>query len=126
MSAGPFVISRYGASYGAGTAIHPIRIQPETLGLTVTAGTPVANTAPTGAVTNPISARVTSGRRTIGLGARKISFRFSGTPPTGYSPNAVLTVPWLTPFPTSFARGLAGTYLGAAIVVVGLSPEVAR
>jgi len=125
MSAGAFTIGRYAASYGAGTAIHPIRVQPETLTLTIAT---VANTAPTGAISNPISARVSGGRRAIGLGCRKVTVKFSGALPAnlGYLANGSLTLPWLNPFTVAIAKGAVGTYQGAAIIVTGISPEIVK
>lgn len=93
MSAGAFVRTRYAASYGDGLSIHPIRVQPETVSLSVNS---VANTAPTGAITNPISAVVSRGSRARGLRPRLIALR---TPPTGqpdnYLPNSITIVPAL-------------------------------
>ena len=125
MSTGAFIIARYAATYGAGTNVHPIKIQPETATLVVGG---VTNSIPTASVNNQISARVAGGKRAIGLNARRISFRFSGTPPTGsgYLANSIITLPWLSPFTTPVARGATGTYQTGAIVVVGLSPEIAK
>jgi hypothetical protein len=126
MSAGAFILSKYPAVY-LSTAIHPIRIQPETLALSLTVGgTATANTAPTGAVTNPISARVSSSKRSLGLRPFLVRFKFSGTPPTGYLANAVITLPILNPVLRAAVKTTIGTYLGAAIVVTGISPEVAN
>ena len=126
MSAGAFVLTKYAASYGAGTSIHPIKIQPETLTLTLGTGTPVANAAPTGAQNNQISARVSGGKRTLGLIPRKVTVRFTGAVPAGYAPNSKTTIPWLTPFTAAITKGATGTYLGNAVIVVATSPEIAQ
>lgn len=128
MSAGSFVTSRYAASYGAGDQIHPIRIQPETLALSLTVGgTPVLNNPPVGALTNPISARVSASKRSLGLSAYTISFRFTATPPTGYAVNQRLTLPILNQtLRSQITKGTLGEYLGVAIEVTGTSPEKAQ
>jgi len=93
MSAGAFVKTRYAASYGAGTAIHPIRVQPETIDLVVATQD---NDPPSGAITNPISAVVSRGKRARGLRPRLIALRTPSTsPPTGYLPGGIIIVPAL-------------------------------
>jgi len=93
MSSGAFIKSRYAADYGAGTAIHPIRVQPETVSLVVATQD---NDPPSGAVTNPISAVVSRGKRAKGLRPRLIALRAPATnPPTGYLPNGITVVPAL-------------------------------
>lgn len=93
MSAGAFIRTRYAADYGAGTAIHPIRIQPETEDLIVATN---QNTAPSGAITNPISAVVSRGKRARGLRPRLIALRTPTTsPPSGYIPGGIIIVPAL-------------------------------
>lgn len=121
MSQGAFLRSRYTDNQGA---IHPVRVQPETVALVIGTNT---NTAPTGAITNGITARVSGSRRQIGLLTRTVTFVFTGTPPTGYLANSPLTLPWLqtTGFST-IARGATGTYLGVAIEVISTSPERVR
>lgn len=131
MSAGAFINSKYAASYGTGTQIHPIRVQPETQTLSVTiGGTATANLPPTGAVNNPISAIVSGSRRGKGLIPRTISFRFTGTPPAGYKAGGILTLPLLTSALSGAPVGALGTYTpagtAAAIEVVGISPERVR
>ena len=93
MSAGAFFRSKYIVDYGAGTAIHPIRVQPETLALTVGSS---ENTEPSGAITNPISAVVSRNKRARGLRPRLIALRTPSTsPPAGYQPNGIIIVPAL-------------------------------
>jgi len=120
MSAGNFTRTRYEADNGE---IHPIRVQPETIAANVGA----ANAAPTGAVTVGLSARVSGGRRQLGLTARSVRLQFTGTIPDGYAENSTLTIPVLTPATfTAATVGTTGSYLGAAVVVVGRSPESSR
>lgn len=122
MSAGAYVRSRYEADAGT---IHPIRVQPETLAMTLGGST---NAAPAGTVTSPISARVSGGRRQIGLTARKVTIAFvPGDVPAGYLEGSSYQLPWLDP--TTFdalAAGATGIYLGAAIELVGKSAESVR
>lgn len=126
MSAGNFVRVGYQATYNT-AAIHPIRVQPETLLLSVTiGGTATVNTAATGAINTPAGVRVSSGRRSRGVNARLIRIRFSGEPPAGYQANSTITLPALNPALLNAPNGATGTYLGQAIVVVGTSPEAAR
>lgn len=120
MSAGNFIRSRYESDAGN---IHPIRIQPETADATIGS----VNAAPAGAVDVPISARVSGGSRQIGLTARKVRLAFTGTPPTGYAANSVVTIPILTPARfNSVAVGTTGTYLGTAVEVVGKTSESSK
>lgn len=122
MSAGAFKISKYGASYGGGGAVHPIRIQPETESATID-GT--ANAAPTGEVGNPISAVVSRGGRALGLNARMVSLRSPATgQPTGYAANSVTRIPCLTTaFFDKCVKGSTCSYNGASYTVVGTSAE---
>lgn len=93
MSNGQFTRSRYIADYGAGTAIHPIRVQPETIELVVATN---PNDPPTGAITNPISAVVSRGKRARGLRPRLIALQTPVTsPPTGMLPGGITLVPAL-------------------------------
>lgn len=127
MSNGVFVSRAYQASYDT-TQIHPIRIQPETAGLSVTInGAAVVNTGSTSAVNNPISAVVSRGRRSKGLNARLIRVKFvQGEEPEGYTPNSAIALPALNPALMNAVEGATGTYLGGTVVVVGTSPEKRR
>lgn len=124
MSAGPFESSFYTSDDGT---VHPIRIQPETRGLTIGGQ---ANSSPSGPATaNAGLVRVSGGKRTTGLTPRKIRVRFTGTQPAGYKEGGVVAVPVLIPGHfNAYRRPLyqTGTYLGAAIEVVGSSPEGGR
>jgi len=124
MSAGTFTFATYGASYETGVS-HPIRVQPETLEAAVGATT---NDELVGDPTNPISARVSGSRRSLGLIARAVSLRVVGTPPTGYSENSVTRIPILDPdnFAVFSVKGTAVTYLGTTWAVIGSSAESAK
>lgn len=123
MSAGSFLNSRYEASYATGQ-IHPIRIQPETAALALTADTSETNAPPTGAVTNPISALVSRGARQKGLKPRKVTIRVTGTPPTGYEVGSTVTLPILNEVLFGdLNQGVSVNYLGTTWEVLGRSPE---
>lgn len=101
-----------------------IRIQPETEALIVDG---VTNAEPAGAINSYPSARVSGGKRSIGVNARTVTVKFTGTPPTGYKADSPITLPWLDA--TTFgdiSNGQEGTYLSTAIEVVGTSPETVR
>lgn len=127
MSSGSFTIVGYAATYNA-TQVHPIRIQPETLNLTVTiGGDPVGNDAePVGNINNPISAVVSNGRRSKGLNARLIRVTFGDGPPTGYAVNSTIALPALNPALLAAPEGATGSYLDTPITVVGTTPEKVR
>lgn len=126
MSSGAFTRVNYQATYNAG-AIHPIRVQPETLTLSVTiGGATVTNTASTSALTTPTSVRVGGGRRRRGVNARLIRIQFTGTPPDGYKAGSTITLPALNAALLAAPNGATGTYQGAPIVVIGTSPETTR
>lgn len=122
MSAGAFSTTRYQSDEGG---IYGIRVQPETLDLTIGGQT---NDPPAGAIDQEGLARVSGGRRRIGIKARNVRIRFAGTPPAGYEDIGIITLPVLTQaFYNAIPRtGGTGTYLGAAIAVVGKSPQGGR
>lgn len=124
MSAGSFVISRYGSN--TLTTLHPIRVQPETLEIQL-GGT--ANSAPAGAAILP-SAQVSNSRRAIGINARTITFKFAeGSTPDGYKPESPITVPWLqnnTAFLNAVPGVTAVTAYGQTAILVGTNPEKVR
>jgi len=122
MSAGAFVNTLYRASYGDGTQVHPIRVQPETLLATIGG---VANSAPTTAQTNPIQARVSGSRRSIGLIARAVSLQAPATgQPAGYKPLGITRIPALTQaFYDAAVKGAVCTYLNSSFTVVSRSLE---
>jgi hypothetical protein len=129
MSAGAFIKTRYAADYGAGTAIHPIRVQPETTELVVNTQD---NDPPAGAVTNPISAVVSRGKRARGLRPRLIALRTPSTsPPAGYLPGGIIVVPALNNAVYAAAEAAdedtTVTYLGLSTFKVAyVSQEEAR
>lgn len=120
MSAGAFVRSRYECSDD--DLIHPIRVQAETLTATI-GGT--ANSAPTGAISNNISARVSGGKRTLGLVARRVTLQAPATgQPTNYLANGITTIPALTEaFYNAATKGTTCTYLNVAYTVVSRTQE---
>lgn len=125
MSAGTFVRSKYEANYADPAPIHPIRVQPETLAATI-GGT--ANAAPAGAISNPISASVSRGKREKGLKPRTITVQFPATgQPTGYKASGTTILVAVTlAFWNLAAPGTAITYLGVECVVIGRSAEEAE
>jgi hypothetical protein len=106
MSAGPFQVARYKADDD--TTIAPIRVQPETLSLTVNAQ---ANSSIAEASTTKYYCRSSGGCREIGMRARRVNFKFD-TAPTPYKQDAILSLPWFDPATfTSIAGGNTGTYI---------------
>jgi len=83
MSAGKFLKTKYQASYGAGTAIHPIVTSPATVFIDFGAG---SNNEPTEAINNPISAILGLGSNAVGLRPRyvTVSLLEGADPPPGY------------------------------------------
>lgn len=124
MSAGNFIRSRYAADYGDGSAIHPIRVQPETIAASIGSED---NDPPAGAINNPISAKISLGKRARGLSPRYITLEFPLTsPPTGYKAGGITRIPALTfPFWEAAVNGATCTYLGVACTVVSRSAEEA-
>lgn len=127
MSAGRFLRSRYIASYNTDN-IHPIRVQPETLELTVPGPPIVANTAPIGATNQPFSAVISRGIRQLGLRPRTVTIELtSGTPPAGYDIRSRVTLPVLNlQLPPLLVPGTPIEYLGADWEVVSFQPEITR
>lgn len=125
MSAGAFVNVRYVASYGDGDQIHPIRVQPETLAATADS---VENGASPLALTSPISANVSQSTRSLGLHARIVYARLSGTPPTGYATGSRIRIPALSEafFNACAPKGTELTYLGTTWLTTGVRAEVVR
>lgn len=119
MSQGAFVKSRYEFTTGSTpglteTPICPITVQPETIGLTIGGA---SNDPPVGGTNIDVSASVSKGKRQYGIGPRKVSLRFTGTLPAGYTGDNVI-VPILTnSFFNSISTGDTGTYLGADVAV---------
>jgi hypothetical protein len=122
MSSGIFADSFY-ESNKLGT-VHPIRVQPETISLTLGGQ---ANTAPDGASAILPSAQVSRGKRSIGINARTVSIRLTATL-ANYKAGSVITLPWLDPdtFDAIIPKATTGTYLATACIVVGTSPETVK
>lgn len=91
MSAGRFTKTRYAAAYNTAN-IHPIRVQPETLNLSIGGE---ANEAPTGEITNPISAVVSRGVNSKGLRPATVTLQWTGTSPATSGNTGVTTIPLL-------------------------------
>jgi len=123
MSEGSFVRSKYAAEYGDGSAIHPIRVQPETIALTD--GTE-DNDPPAGAITNPISAIVSRSKRGLGLKPRTVTIALPLTGVGGYKAGGTVTLPILNiPLYDALQKGDTVTYNGFTCTVVSKSPESA-
>lgn len=123
MSAGRFLRSKYAADYGDGTAIHPIRVQPETIQAVVGAED---NDPPAGEINNPISAQISRGRRSRGLSPRFITIQLPATssPPTDYAAGSITRIPALNAaFFGACVPGAIVEYLGVQWEVVSASPE---
>lgn len=120
MSQGAFENGRYQASRDPNN-IHRIRVQPETKALVIDG---VTNAYPSGATNAYPSAKVSGGRREIGLLARKVSIRFTGTAPTGYKQGGTIVLPWFVAATfNSLVEGQTGTYLGDPIELIGTTAE---
>lgn len=121
MSAGAYVTTRYATNAGE---IHPIRLQPETLALSI-GGT--ANAAPTGALTRRLRATVSRSNGANGLKPRAVTIRFTAAPPAGYKADQTFTIPVLqAALWDSAIEGTTAEYLGVAAQVVSTSPESLR
>ena len=121
MSAGAFNLVKYEANDNKTFAI---KTQPETELLSL-AGT--VNASGAGSVDDGLPSAIASGsRRTIGVHARTVSFKFTAAPASGgYEIGQRLTLPVLTKAAwDAYVKGSVGTYLGAAIVRTGKSDEV--
>lgn len=126
MSAGSFVRSRYQATYD-GDNVHPIRVQPETIAMSEAGAPTNTNAPPSLDVTNPISAVVSRGNRSLGLIPRKFNLELTGTPPTGYVVGSRVSVPVLTgTFFSEVPVNSEVTYLGTTWQVISKTPEIVR
>lgn len=123
MSAGSTILSVYDSDGGNS---FNIRIQPETLTLTLAT---VANAAGSGTPAAGLpSAKVSGGRRSIGVNARLIRIRFTGTLPPGYKMDGIIALPVLQQSVfNGYAKGQTGTYTlnttDYDVVAVGKTPE---
>ena len=114
MSSGSFVTSKYELDDGR---IVSIRIQPETI--------TTVNTVPSAAYTaNMPSAKVSKGKREIGIGARYITIKWTGTIPDGYKETGLVKVPILQKSVfDGLSKGDSFTYLGGTAQVVSKAQE---
>lgn len=118
MSAGNFVISIYETDGGA---FVPCEVLPATLGAVFGAAT---NSPGAGPIDEGYpTAYMKGSRRRNGIHARRVTVRFSATPPTGYTGTS-LSVPILTEaLFEAISKGTTGTYLGSDIVVSAKTDE---
>jgi hypothetical protein len=125
MATGARVNSKYETDSANGGVIAPIKTVQATLDASID-DTP--NAAPAGDVDNRGSATVSQGKRTAGINARTVTFKFTGTLPTGYVENSRVRIPVLTPatYAAWAQTGKTGTYRGSAVEVTGFSPETVR
>lgn len=123
MSAGGFVGAIYESNVLGETM--PALVQPETL--TLTLGN-VANSSAGEDITLPLRVSMSRNRNALGVKARTVSLRWTATPPTGYKAGSVVRVPIMDPelFDAVNPNVTAGTYLGAAVICVGKTPEFVK
>ncbi len=122
MSTGSFVDSIY-RSNKPDQNLHPIRVQPETLTLTL-GGT--ENTAPAGPATSELRAFSSSRKRRGAVNARKVGLEVTASGPNGYLLGSQIYVPWLNPatfYDVTLEDDVTGTYNGASVRVIGSSEE---
>jgi len=122
MSSGAFTDSFYESNELG--SVHPIRVQPETIALSLGGQTNDAPAA-TGAI-GP-SAQVSRGKRSIGINARTVTIELTAAL-SGYLAGSKITLPWLeaATFADITPKVTTGTYLATACKVVGKSPETVR
>lgn len=122
MSAGPFITTSYQSTTLPGNPIMIARIQPETQSLVLGGA---QNEQGGATVTLPLRVNISGNKNSLGVKPRTVTLRWTAAPPDGYSPNGTLVVPILSQNLWDAIDPLVttGTYLGAAVVVVGKSPE---
>jgi hypothetical protein len=126
MSAGQFLDSKYASNDGL---VFPVRLQPETLALTL-GGT--ANTATADAIDAGLPTLVTrKSRKGFGVHPRSVTVRLTadGTGQTAdYEAEGTLhTIPVLQAATwEGYTKGATGTYLGIACILVSKTPEQVR
>ena len=124
MSAGAFVPEIYTSDGGFP---YPVRVQPETLSLTLNTTVNLGGLGPV--APNTPSARISGSNRELGVICRRVRFKFStATIPPGYKPDSILTLPVFTLATyNAYGKNTVGTYTvgGTAydIAFVGKSPE---
>lgn len=117
MSAGMFTDTVYVTDGGLVTSI---RVQPETITPfnAIGAGTILPGTP---------SARVSGGKRKIGISARIARFRWVAPAPTGYLQNGVITLPIFTKAAyEALVKNVSYPYLGTGLRFIGKTPEVVK
>lgn len=119
MSAGIYVDSKYQANNGI---IYKVRVQPETLDLTINA---LQNSPPAGAIDDGFpELKLTSTRKEFALVPRKVAIRITGASVDPERADyegvgAKLIIPVLTPVTfAGWSVGTVGTYLGFPIEVI--------
>jgi len=117
MSAGPFVFGTYLTPESFTVAC---KVQPESEALTIGGQRNVfQNDTPIAIGTVPLN---TGARRKGPFSARSVTLKFTDTIPAGYSANSRPRVPiFTTTLFNQISKGATGTYLGAAVEVVGVS-----
>jgi len=126
MSAGAFEDGKYLAG---NTFVYPVRVQPESKGLTL-GGT--ANAYPSDALTANIGTlTLTGGRRRLGVVPRTVVVEMTAEPEGAVADYAGIgsqfTIPVFNPTVwTGYTKGQTGTYLGTAIKFINKNPEIIR
>lgn len=122
MSAGAFTLTRYEDDKGN---IHPIRVQPETITMSLGAG---SNSPPADPVDTESYVRATGGKRRYGILARRVALAWTAAPPAGYKAGSLVVVPILSSalWNTLIEGVTTGSYLGSNVVVVGLRSQAGR
>lgn len=126
MSAGAFEDGKYESG---NTFVYPVRVQPESKGLTLDG---VANAYPDGTLTANIGTlNLTGGRRRFGVIPRTVTVEMTAAPSGAVADYAGIgsqfTVPVFDPTVwDGYSKGQSGTYLGTAVKYVNKSPELIR
>lgn len=123
MSAGQFLRSKYQASYGDGSNIHPIRIQPELLDVDFPS---LSNVEPDDPINNPISAIASLGDNAVGLRPRYVTVKHNplGSPIPGYATGSTIRLTILRPEVwDSIVVGDSIVYLGGDYEVISKTAE---
>ena len=126
MSAGSTVNSTYETT---NNVFYRCKVQPETLTLVLNGQTNAAGAGSPG--TDTPSAKMSGGRRELGVNARLVRMKFDGALPPGYKMDGILTLPILTPAVfAAIGVGDSGTYslngTDYAVEVTGKTPETIR
>lgn len=120
MSFGPFVSAKYESTNTGG--IHPCRVQPETLTLTI-GGT--ANAVPAGDIDNNRGVKMSGGKSRLTIGARAVGLRVTSDAGP-YPDGSIHYVPVMQQSVLQgylFPEQQTGTYNGSPVVVIGSRPE---